>query len=273
MIKITLTNELCEEEQKIIKSGLSAHNKQFCDKYESKSLQLILKDKDMLIGGIYGVFISDALFINGFWVDEAYRDKGLGTFLLNYVEKMTIEHQLDYILIHALDETLKNFYLNRHFQVTGYLDDRPIGHRYYFLEKRIKNNVFDVLECPKDFTLVNNPKEIEIDLLNQKIEAGKEALVGTRLFKFLYVTAKNSDNELIGGLIGYLGYDYLYISSLWVHVDYRNNQLGKKLVIEAEQHALTHKIEHAFLGTNDFQAKPFYEKWVIKSLALTRIYQ
>ncbi|QVK17080.1 GNAT family N-acetyltransferase [Mycoplasmatota bacterium] len=260
MITITHTNDLNEEDKKTIIDGLVKHNEKFTGHYDVSYVKLILKDKEVVVGGLFGALTWDCLFVNDYWVDEAYRNQGLGKYLLNQAEKITLEHDINYMTIHAIDEKLKDFLINRGYQVYGYLDDRPIGHRYNFLEKHLRNNILKEINIPNEISLVKTPSKIETDQFQEQLAHEKEALVGKHFFEFVYIIAKNENRKLIGGLVGYIGYDYLYISTLWVHEDYRKKKLGKQLVTKAENYALDMKINQAFLGTTDFQAKPFYEK-------------
>ncbi|QVK17079.1 GNAT family N-acetyltransferase [Mycoplasmatota bacterium] len=269
MITITQTNSLQEEDKKTIIDGLVKYNETFTGHYEVSYIKLILKEKEVIVGGLYGVFIWDCLFVDDYWVDDAYRNQGLGKYLINQAEKITLEHQIDYITFDAFDEKLKDYFIDRGYQVYGYLNNRPMGHQYYLLDKRLSDDSIETIDCPKNIILNKNPNKGETAQFQEKLKQTKEALIGQHSVEKVYVTARNENEEIIGGLIGNIEYDCLYIGTLWVHDDYRKNNLGKKLMTKAEKHALEKGIKQIYLGTTDFQARPFYEKLGYKVFAVS----
>lgn len=68
------------------------------------------------------------------------------------------------------------------------------------------------------------------------------------------------DDVLIGGVYGYYTPHWLYIDTLWVSPADRGRNLGTRLMFAIEQAAVKRGIMRAFLGTSDFQARPFYER-------------
>ncbi|MCI0710299.1 MAG: GNAT family N-acetyltransferase [Chloroflexi bacterium] len=80
------------------------------------------------------------------------------------------------------------------------------------------------------------------------------------------------DDVLIGGVYGYFTPHWLYVDTLWVSPANRSQNLGTRLMTAVEQAAVRRGIMRAFLGTSDFQARPFYERLgysVIGSYTLT----
>lgn len=67
-------------------------------------------------------------------------------------------------------------------------------------------------------------------------------------------------DELIAGVCGQLTPHWLYVDVLWVHEDQRGQQLGRRLMTAIEQTAVARRINAAFLGTAEFQARSFYER-------------
>jgi ribosomal protein S18 acetylase RimI-like enzyme len=75
------------------------------------------------------------------------------------------------------------------------------------------------------------------------------------------LVAKNSKNELIGGLLSHIGYfKGLEVHILWVKDNYRKQNIGSQLLKKAESIAIQKGARKAILDTYSFQAKEFYLK-------------
>lgn len=69
-----------------------------------------------------------------------------------------------------------------------------------------------------------------------------------------------ADGKLAGALDGYVFFDWLTVSRLWVAGDARGRGLGTELLLAAERMAQEMSCVGSTLSTYDFQARPFYEK-------------
>ena len=65
--------------------------------------------------------------------------------------------------------------------------------------------------------------------------------------------------ELVGGLIGYTHWDWLFVKQLWVAEAVRRSGVGSSLMRAAEHEARGRGCLHAHCDTFDFQALPFYQ--------------
>jgi len=70
----------------------------------------------------------------------------------------------------------------------------------------------------------------------------------------------DTDGSVIGALDGYIFFDWLTVSRLWVAPGHRGAGIGSKLMGEAEALARRVGCVGSTLSTYDFQARPFYEK-------------
>jgi GNAT superfamily N-acetyltransferase len=66
--------------------------------------------------------------------------------------------------------------------------------------------------------------------------------------------------ELVGGLVGETGWEWLHVDLLWVDDAHRGRGIGRRLLHAAEAEAAQRGCRHAYLDTFDFQARPFYER-------------
>lgn len=71
---------------------------------------------------------------------------------------------------------------------------------------------------------------------------------------------KNSDGKVVGGILGYSHWGWLFIKQLWVHENIRGKGAGAMLMGSLESAAAERGCEWVWLDTFDFQALPFYEK-------------
>ncbi|RYD68626.1 MAG: GNAT family N-acetyltransferase [Verrucomicrobiaceae bacterium] len=69
-----------------------------------------------------------------------------------------------------------------------------------------------------------------------------------------------SDGIIVGGLIGYTHWNWLFVQQLWVVEDHRQRGIGSSLMAAAETEAVARGCIHAHCDTFDFQALPFYQK-------------
>ncbi len=75
----------------------------------------------------------------------------------------------------------------------------------------------------------------------------------------LAVVAQSS-GDIIGGLLGYTNWGWLFITQLWVAESARSSGVGRRLVLAAEAEARRRGCKHAHVDTFSFQALPFYQR-------------
>lgn len=75
----------------------------------------------------------------------------------------------------------------------------------------------------------------------------------------LSLSVRDGD-ALVGGLVGEIGWKWLFVELLWIAESHRGRGLGASLLRKAEAEAVRRGARHAYLDTFDFQARPFYER-------------
>ena len=68
------------------------------------------------------------------------------------------------------------------------------------------------------------------------------------------------DEKLIGGAIGFVQYNWYFLDLLYVEKEYRNQDVGTKLIRSIEEYSSKEKLTGIRMETWDFQARGFYEK-------------
>ncbi len=96
-----------------------------------------IKDEEgNIIAGINCIYYAwKCVFVDVLWIHEEHRHKGLGSRLLNEIETLAKEAGCHLIHLDTFDFQAKDFYLKRGYKIFGILDDCPIGHKRYYLNK------------------------------------------------------------------------------------------------------------------------------------------
>ena len=128
------------EDAKNIDEGLD----EFCDRFiapngnEDIPINRKLVDKDgNIIAAVLAEIDADmSTDINGVWVEEPYRNQGIGSYLLGQVEQEAKEKGAYLFISNACDWNI-DFFRKNGYAVRGKLEDYPKGHTSYEIEKRI----------------------------------------------------------------------------------------------------------------------------------------
>ena len=96
----------------------------------------VIKENDLIIAGIRTCFyLGECLAINVLFVDENYRNKGLGALLLNQVEADAGVMGAKLIHLDTFNHQAKDFYLKHGYEIFGVLENCPTGQKRYFMKK------------------------------------------------------------------------------------------------------------------------------------------
>lgn len=99
------------------------------------SRKVLSEDGKILAGIIVRMYCWRCIYIDTFWIDESMRGEGLGTLLLEEVERVAKENGPHLIHLDTFDFQAKDFYLAHGYSVFGELEDCPKGHTRYFMSK------------------------------------------------------------------------------------------------------------------------------------------
>src|SRR5437764_72624 len=78
--------------------------------------------------------------------------------------------------------------------------------------------------------------------------------------KRLAIFLRDSQNHVVGGILGWMYWGWLQIEFLWIRDDLRGMGHGNDLMIAAEEKALAMGCYQAYLETFSFQNTDFYKK-------------
>lgn len=105
-------------------------------------------------------------------------------------------------------------------------------------------------------------KDLELfSTLATNIRAFNQSVLGTLDVQTVSVCAKDSAENLVGGLYAEFVNRWLLVHAMWVAEERRGQGLGRRLMEELEQFAAENQAIGAQVDTTSFQAPGFYEKF------------
>jgi len=109
-------------------------------------------------------------------------------------------------------------------------------------------------------TLETAPSSDDEQVVLDGLRAFNVAVIGDPHMRLVDVFVRDSEGDIVGGLVGYIKWRWLYVSKLWIPESLRGSGIGSRLMATAEQHAWAEGCLGAYLDTFEYQALPFYQK-------------
>lgn len=102
-------------------------------------LEFVVKDeKGKVIGGILGgIGYWNGLEIRILWVEESFRNKGIGSLLLGFIEQQAKLQGATLSMLDTFDFQAEEFYLKKGYEKVGSIDNFPIGHTKIYFSKKL----------------------------------------------------------------------------------------------------------------------------------------
>lgn len=125
-----------------------------------------------------------------------------------------------------------------------------------------------------EFTIVAEipPKQEDIQALTKELNEFATPIVGIAGFQLITVMLRDQSGKMIGGLWGYINWNWLNIEIFWLPEYARRKGYGTRILTLAESKALSRGCENVHLNTFSFEARPFYEKFGYKVFATLEDY-
>jgi GNAT superfamily N-acetyltransferase len=103
-----------------------------------EEINLVIKDEQgNILGGLIAVLCWNWIEVDILWVDSAFRLKGIGTQLLNEVEKIASERACTFIKLNTFSFQAPDFYIKNGYHRYSVLENAPEGSSHYFFKKDI----------------------------------------------------------------------------------------------------------------------------------------
>lgn len=105
------------------------------------------------------------------------------------------------------------------------------------------------------------PEEVHSGVLGRRMRQFNYGFVGEYgQSQPVWISAKNGQGELVGGLRGFVILEWLNVELLFVDEGVRHQGVGQALLAAAEDKARSLGARHATLNTFEWQARAFYLK-------------
>lgn len=119
-----------------VRQQFLAFNDQQSGIFPSKTLHLFAYAPDrQIIGGLFGDISWGWLHVDILWVDESYRQYGIGTSLMDRAEAEASAIGVQQAYLETTDFQALGFYEKRGYHVFAQLENQPPGHLCYYMKK------------------------------------------------------------------------------------------------------------------------------------------
>ena len=107
---------------------------------------------------------------------------------------------------------------------------------------------------------VEKPQESAWGIIGQGLGEYNDKQAGDDNSQFICYVVQGPDQEILGGVIGAVHYEWFYLDLMWVKEELRGRGYGHKLLTAVEDAARKGGATKAYLDTFSFQAPDFYKK-------------
>lgn len=136
-MRITEVSEPEENDFEVLKNGLNGFNELYTGPLLKEKVSSFVKDENnQIVGGILGEINWGWLYIQGLWVSESVRSKGLGSKLLQKLEDYALSKGITNYRLETTSFQALDFYKKQGYVLFGELPDMPPTFTSYFLKKQ-----------------------------------------------------------------------------------------------------------------------------------------
>jgi GNAT superfamily N-acetyltransferase len=217
----------------------------------------------MILGGLLGGIWGGWMLVRSLWVAPGLRGQKLGAALMARAHDYAREKSCTHAHLRTASYEARPFYEKLGYRVYGELKNHPVApHARYFLSA----NLTDVAPAPH-----RDGPEIAMDPYPS---SEKEAAIRGGITWHSYAAMglpeprwtehnfflRDSGGEILGGALGNLWGDWLYLDFVWVDRALRGRGHATRLIQTSERAAMAAGCTSTFLDTFSFQARPLYER-------------
>ena len=105
-----------------------------------------------------------------------------------------------------------------------------------------------------------HPEQSAWGIIGEGISNYNTQQAGDETAQRMCFVVQSPDKEILGGVIGVIYWDWLYVDLMWIREEFRGCGYGHRLMTQLEDEARQRGARHAFLDTFSFQAPDFYKK-------------
>lgn len=108
---------------------------------------------------------------------------------------------------------------------------------------------------------VEKPEDAAWGVIGKGLDAFNVQIAGEYNFQRICFALQTSDDNIVGGVLGELFWDWFHIDLLWIPEELRGHGYGHQLLLKIEEEAKKRGAKNIFLDTFSFQAPEFYKKY------------
>lgn len=141
-LRIELSQTPTNEDREAILAPLRAYNTSQAGPGNSEMFALLVRgENDEILGGLYARILYQWLFIELLSVPDEARGQGLGSKLMQMAEDLAREKGCVGAWLDTFDFQAPDFYKKLGYSELGQIVDYPPGHKRFFFQKRLTNDV------------------------------------------------------------------------------------------------------------------------------------
>ncbi len=103
------------------------------------------------------------------------------------------------------------------------------------------------------------PDSKQVDFVDKQLHKFNTSKIGDYQYTPLCLLLRDSKENIVGGLEGFIGLGWLHIGTLWIAEELRGDGYGKALLLAAEEEAVNRGCLNVYVFTYSFQAPEFYQ--------------
>jgi len=138
MIDLIVTDTPAPADREAILDGLNAFNREETGGADAQPLAVLIQgERGVTTGGLLGRTWLDWLYIELLYVPDGLRGTGVGRDVMLRAEAEARARGCIGIWLNTFSFQARGFYEKLGFTLIGQIDDYPIGHQRFFLQKRL----------------------------------------------------------------------------------------------------------------------------------------
>jgi GNAT superfamily N-acetyltransferase len=116
------------------------------------------------------------------------------------------------------------------------------------------------MEEEYSISYVDNPEESAWGIIGRGVGIFNKQQAGENDFQRLCFVLGSPEQEIVGGVLAELYWNWLFIDLLWVKEELRGRGYGHTLLMRVEEESRNRGARNAYLDTFSFQAPEFYAR-------------
>ena len=137
-LRITIPDAPSDSDREAVIAPLRAYNISQAGDPDARPVAIMLADAaGNRVGGFWGRIAYKWLFVELLAVPEEWRGQDYGTALMQEAEQIAHAENCIGIWLDTFDFQARGFYEKLGYEVFGTIEDIPMGHRRFFMQKRL----------------------------------------------------------------------------------------------------------------------------------------